>query len=93
MFLEDHLSTEFGCPILLNYLDNIENIGSYKWVAPYQAHLATLDEQVQTLDTLQWANVATITEIEIARRRAEMIARQEEFRLQEEIWSVKFSSL
>lgn len=52
MFFEGHHSIELGCPMLLNYLNNIGNIGDSEQAAPYQACLATLDEQVQELDTL-----------------------------------------
>lgn len=79
--------------MLLNYFDNIENIRGSEWVAPYRAHLATLSEQVQALDTLWWADVAAITRIEIARQRAKMIACQEEFRRQEETWFAKVGSI
>lgn len=65
MFFEGHHSIELGCPMLLNYLNNIGNIGDSEQAAPYQACLATLDEQVQELDTLWWADVTAVTGIEI----------------------------
>lgn len=60
--------------MLLNYLEIIENIGSSERAVPYRPPLVALDKQVQTLDILQRADVVAITGIEIAHRRAEMIA-------------------
>lgn len=93
MFLDGHHSIELGCPMLLNYLSNIENIGGLEWVAPYRACLTALDDQVLALDTLQHADITAIAEIEVAHQRAEMIAWQEEFHLQEEVWTIEASSL
>lgn len=79
--------------MLLNYLNNIENINGSERAAPYRAHLAALDEQVKALDTLRRADMATITGIEIARWRAEMIACQEEFRHKEKAWYIEVAIL
>lgn len=79
--------------MLLNYLDNIKNIGGHKRAAPYWAHLTTLDEQIQVQDTLQRAHIAAITGIEIAHQKTEMIARQEEFRCLEDDWFAEVGRL
>lgn len=42
-------------------------------------YLACLDEHVRALDTLRQTDVSAITEIEIANRRAKMIAQQDKF--------------
>lgn len=78
--------------MLLNYLDNIENISGCERATPYRACLAALDEQVRALDTLQLAVIIAITEIEISHQRGKIIARQEEFRRQEETLSTEVGS-
>lgn len=78
--------------MLLNFLNNVKNIGACKRAAPYWARLTSLDDHVRALDTLQQADVTAIIEIEVACQRAKMIARQEEFRRQEEIWTAKIGS-
>lgn len=44
IFLKGRHSIEPGHIVLLNYLDNIENIGGPERAAPYRVCLATLDE-------------------------------------------------
>lgn len=50
------------------------------------AHLADLEEEVEVLNTFRHSDVVTIAEIEMARLRVDLMARQEELRRQEEVW-------
>lgn len=66
MFLEGRHSIELNRPNLLNYLNNIENIGWSERAAPCRACLIGLDDQARALDNLQRANITAIMKIEIA---------------------------
>lgn len=93
MILSGRNFLELGHPTLNNYLNSIERIGGCEQIAPYQARLEVLEEQVQALNTLRQEDVGVIIEIEVVQLRVDLIAYQEELRRQEETWSRELADL
>lgn len=73
MILDGRDFLVLGRLMLISYMDNIERIGGREWAAPYWAYLEGLEEQVQTLNTLHQANVETITKIDVAWLRVDLM--------------------
>lgn len=64
-------SYDLNHPMLLNYIENIEQISGADRASLHKTHLQAHNQGLIPLNNLHWADVVVITEIEVAHVRTE----------------------